>query len=179
MLAAVDRLISRSGGKEQQLFFDPRNPRIQLVLGTFVWDAIDKAHTTIDAQTFITTSADNQPFADLLLSAQHFHGMDVIVRTSPPIAPPPSGQMWGPFDGKLALIRNIYDDWVASEVLLAGKTQVKLLPAANLLSEYQAALEVALGTPVPLELLWHDIWHACPPMVTGLWIHMLPFIPVA
>ena len=51
------------------------------------------------------------------------------------------------------------------------------LPAAKIIGEYQAALEAALQSPVPISALFKDTWHPCVPLVPALWVHLLPLMP--
>ena len=105
------------------------------------------------------------------------HGADVIVRTSPPVNPGREWHVEGPLSGNLALIRDVHDAWVASEMFLAGHTPSMSLPAAKIIGEYQAALEIALHSRVPISALFKDTWHVCVPLVPALWVHLLPFMP--
>ena len=79
--------------------------------------------------------------------------------------------------GPLVYFGEPQTSWVASEMFLAGHTRAMSLPAAKIIGEYQAALEAALQSPVPISALFKDTWHLCVPLVPALWVHLLPLMP--
>ena len=148
----------------------------QVILGAFVWDIINRDNN--NPETFYSTPATTQLGQRVASLRNASHGADVIVRTSPPVNPNrPDWHIEGPLSGNLALIRDVHDTWVASEMFLAGHTRAMSLPAAKIIGEYQAALEAALQSPVPISALFKDTWHPCVPLVPALWVHLLPLMP--
>lgn len=165
----VEGVLAQNGTKERWL-----QRSTQVILGAFVWDIIDKRHVS----HFYSTSATAQLGQSVASVRQATHGADVIVRTSPPVNHDLAmKQLDRSFDGNLALVRDLHDAWVTSEMLLASHTRAVVLPAAKIIGEYQAALEIALQARVPIGALYVDTWHPCVPLVTEQWVHLLPFLP--
>ena len=167
----VEAVLALNGTKEQWL-----QHSTQVILGTFAWNILEEANVS----NFYSTSATTQLGQSVASVRYATHGADVIVRTSPPTNPGPlSG--WSRIEhnitGNLALVRDLHDAWVASEMLLASHTRAVVLPAAKIVGEYQAALEIALQARVPIGALYKDIWHPCVPLVTEQWVLLLPFLP--
>lgn len=165
----VEAVLALNGKKERWL-----QHSTQVILGAFAWNILEMGNVS----DFYSTSATTQLGQSVASVRYATHGADVIVRTSPPANP---GPQWGRIDhnihGNLALVRDLHDAWVASEMLLASHTRAVVLPAAKIVGEYQAALEIALQARVPIGALYKDIWHPCVPLVTEQWVHLLPFLP--
>ena len=166
----VVALLEQKGKKDQWL-----QRSTQVILGTFVWHIINRDGNSI--ADFESASATTRLGQSVASARNGSHGADVIVRTSPPVNPGPHSSVEGSLNGNLALVHDVHDLWIASEMLLAGHTCAMILPAAKIVGEYQAALETAFQTPVPIGGLYKDTWHPCVPLVTGQWVHLLPFIP--
>ena len=151
---------------------------VQVVFGTFVWNLVDFDVKT--SEHYLHTAPDSQPEFQSVVSAMRAvvpksSATSFVLRTSPALDPRPGEEM-GPLTGNAPLIQDAHDAWVASELTFAGRHGIALLDAAKLAREYEAALEMAVGRPVPRRDLYVDTMHVCVPLV-ATWVDVLPYVP--